>query len=485
MSSRYVVGIDLGTTNSAVAYVDTEAAEPRIESMAIAQLVEAGEVAERPTLPSFLYLAGEHDVRPGDLALPWRDDQDFAVGELAREQGARVSGRLVSSAKSWLCHGGVDRQADILPWGAPEDVRKISPVEASSRFLQHLRAAWQTRFPDDPLDDQDVVLTVPASFDEVARELTIEAAARAELHHARLLEEPQAAFYAWLEAHPDSWRDRLAGHRLALVVDVGGGTSDFSLIRVAEEDGAIALQRLAVGDHILLGGDNVDVALARTLEERFGEKLDSQRWHALTSLCRAAKERLLGDEAPEEETIRIGGRGRSLVGGTLSGTLTREEVQKLVIDGFFPLVEANGATASRAARRAAGVGTSLRGRGRAHPTSGGVLAPPRRRPDPRQRRNARHTGRGAVQRRRPEAAGDPGAAGATARATGPAATPPRYSTAAASTSRCRAARRTTDWCGADSAFASAAAARAPSTSVSPARTPPRRRTRAVDTACSA
>ncbi len=339
MASRFIVGIDLGTTNSAVAYVDTEADTPRIESMPVAQLVDAGEVAERPTLPSFLYLAGAHDVRPGELALPWRDDQNFATGEFAREQGARVSGRLVSSAKSWLCHGGVDRQANILPWGAPDDVEKISPVEASSRFLQHLRAAWQTKFPRHLLDDQDVILTVPASFDEVARELTIEAAASADLHHARLLEEPQAAFYAWLEANPESWREALAGHRLALVVDVGGGTSDFSLIRVAEEDGAVALQRLAVGDHILLGGDNVDVALARRLEERFGEKLDSQRWHSLTNLCRAAKESLLGDDPGERETIRIGGRGRSLVGGTLSGELTREEVRELVIEGFFPLVE--------------------------------------------------------------------------------------------------------------------------------------------------
>ncbi len=341
MTSRFIVGVDLGTTNSAVAYVDTEATDPRIQSLAIPQLVDVGDVDERPTLPSFVYLAGEHDVRPGDLALPWATDQNFAVGEFAREQGARVSGRLVSSAKSWLCHGGVDRQADILPWGAPDDVVKISPVEASSRVLQHLRAGWQAAFPDHPLDDQDVVLTVPASFDEVARELTIEAAARADLHHARLIEEPQAAFYAWLETHPDSWQQALAGHRLALVVDVGGGTSDFSLIRVAEENGAVALQRLAVGDHILLGGDNVDVALARTVEERFGEKLDSQRWHALTNLCRAAKEKLLGDDPPVEETIRIGGRGRSLVGGTLNATLTRDEVRDLVIDGFFPLVDAD------------------------------------------------------------------------------------------------------------------------------------------------
>ena len=350
MTSRYIVGIDLGTTNSAIGFVDTEAAAPRIESLEIPQLVTAGKVGERPTLPSFVYLAGTHDVRPGDLDLPWTGDQDFAVGEFAREQGARVSGRMVSSAKSWLCHGGVDRTANILPWAAPDDVTQISPIEASSRFLIHLRAAWQQHFPAHPLGDQDVVLTIPASFDEVARELTIEAAARANLHHARLLEEPQAAFYAWLESNAGSWGRLLEDRRLALVVDVGGGTSDFSLIRIQanrdekrtrtdEEHGSVGLQRLAVGDHILLGGDNIDVAIARMLEQRFGEKLDSQRWHALTSLCRSAKEQLLGNSPPDELPIRLGGRGRSLVGGTLSATLTRCEVEQLVIDGFFPLVD--------------------------------------------------------------------------------------------------------------------------------------------------
>ncbi len=339
MPSRYVVGIDLGTTNSAIAFADTKSDDARIESMPIAQLVAPGETAERPTLPSFVYLGGEHDVRPGELDLPWASERDFAVGEHAREHGARVSGRLVSSAKSWLCHGGVDRQADILPWGAPDDVTRISPVEASARFLKHLRDAWQQRFPSHPLAEQDVVLTVPASFDEVARELTIEAAADAGLEHARLLEEPQAAFYSWLEKHHDSWTDAIAGKRLALVVDVGGGTSDFSLIRIGDEGGSVSLQRLAVGDHILLGGDNIDVALARVLEERFGEKLDTQRWHALTNLCRGAKERLLADDAPVDTPVRIGGRGRSLVGGTLSATLQRDEVESLVLDGFFPLVD--------------------------------------------------------------------------------------------------------------------------------------------------
>jgi hypothetical protein len=248
---------------------------------------------------------------------------------------------LVTSAKSWLCHGGVDREAAILPWSAPEDVVKLSPVEASARYVQHVREVWAQRFPDAPLEAQDVVLTVPASFDEVARELTVAAAARAGLTRAVLLEEPQAAFYAWLDAHPAAWQERLRDVQLALVIDVGGGTTDFSLIRIGHDGGQIELERVAVGDHILLGGDNIDVALARLLEPRLGEKLDSQRWHALTNLCRAAKETLLGPAAPPEVPIRLPGRGRSVVGGTLSAALTRAEVESLVLDGFFPLAAAD------------------------------------------------------------------------------------------------------------------------------------------------
>jgi molecular chaperone DnaK (HSP70) len=339
--SRYIVGIDLGTTNSAAAYVDTATADRRIASFPIAQLVGEGTMAERSTLPSFLYVGGEHDVAPGALALPWDAQRGYAVGEMARAQGARVPGRLVTSAKSWLCHGGVDREAAILPWSAPEDVAKLSPVEASARYLQHVREAWAARFPDAPLEAQDVILTVPASFAEVARELTVAAAARAGLARVVLLEEPQAAFYAWIDAHAAAWEARLADVRLALVVDVGGGTTDFSLIGIDRDGAHLGLERLAVGDHILLGGDNIDVALARLLEPRLGEKLDSQRWHALTNLCRAAKETLLGADPPAEVPIRLAGRGRTVIGGTLSTTLTRAEVEQLVLDGFFPLTPAD------------------------------------------------------------------------------------------------------------------------------------------------
>ena len=338
---RFVVGVDLGTTNSAAAYVSLQDDERRVHSLPIAQLVREGTLADRPALPSFLYLAGKHELGPGALALPWDTDRDYAVGEFAREQGARVPGHLVSSAKSWLCHGGVDREAAILPWGGADDVAKISPVDASARYLQHLREAWALRFPEDPLERQDVVLTVPASFDEVARELTVAAAQRAGIERLVLLEEPQAAFYAWVHHHERSWEEDLGDARLAVVVDVGGGTTDFSLIGIRRSEGRLLLERHAVGDHILLGGDNVDVALARLVEPHLGTKLDGQRWHQLTNLCRAAKETLLGPEAPDEAEIRLVGRGGAVVGGTVRATLSQRDVRDLVLDGFFRRAEAD------------------------------------------------------------------------------------------------------------------------------------------------
>lgn len=338
---RFIVGIDLGTTNSAVAYVELADPGRTVHSLPIMQLVREATTGERPSLPSFLYIAGKHELGPGALHLPWDQSRDYAVGEFAREQGARVPGHLVSSAKSWLCHGGVDREAPILPWGAADDVTRVSPVEASARYLQHIREAWTVRHPAAPLERQDVVLTVPASFDEVARELSVAAARRAGLERVVLLEEPQAAFYAWIQNHEEGWQDELGGARLAVVVDVGGGTTDFSLIGVRSIEGRLLLERHAVGDHILLGGDNIDVALARLLEPRLAAKLDSQRWHQLTSLCRTAKETLLNDAAPEEVTVRLVGRGGAVVGGTVSATLRAREVRELVVDGFFPQVEAD------------------------------------------------------------------------------------------------------------------------------------------------
>ena len=347
---RYCIGIDLGTTNCAVAFADT-AGGNSIEVFSVPQLVAEGALAVQTTLPSFLYLAGPHDVAPDALGLPWDAHRDYAVGVFARVQGTRVPGRLVSSAKSWLCHGGVDRTAAILPWGAPPEVKKLSPVDASGRYLMHIREAWNDAHPDAPLEAQDIVLTVPASFDEVARELTVSAAEAAGLPRLWLLEEPQAAVYAWLAQHEADWRQRLSDVQLLLVVDIGGGTTDFSLIAARHGSSGLALERLAVGDHLLLGGDNIDIALARLLEPQFGERLDSQRWHTLTNLCRAAKETLLGDAAPEGVPIRVVGRGRSVVGGVLSADLSRPAVEGAVVDGFFPFVDADAAP-----RRSAPVG---------------------------------------------------------------------------------------------------------------------------------
>jgi molecular chaperone DnaK (HSP70) len=337
--ARYLVGIDLGTTNTACAYVDTESGRA-IRVFDIPQLVAPGEVQPRSTLPSFVYLTAGPELPPGSLDLPWASGRDYCVGVLAREQGARVPGRLVSSAKSWLCHGGVDRTAAILPWGAAGDVPSISPVEASARVLRHVREAWDASFPA-PLAEQDVVLTVPASFDEVARELTLAAARDAGLPDVVLLEEPQAAFYAWLVGHESDWRARLVGHPLVLVVDVGGGTTDLSLIAARASRGELALERVAVGDHLLLGGDNIDMAVARAVEARLvpGGQLDTQRFHGLVAQCRATKERLLADLTIPEARVTVPGRGGAVVAGTLAATVPRGEVESIVLDRFFPAVE--------------------------------------------------------------------------------------------------------------------------------------------------
>src|SRR5438874_9698686 len=338
---RFVVGVDLGTTNTACAWIDTRAGRT-IRIFDVTQVLAPGETAPRPTLPSFVYLAGPHDLPPQSLDLPWAAGRDFCVGLLAREQGGRVPGRLVASAKSWLCHGGVDRTAAILPWGAAEGVPRISPVDASARILRHLREAWDASFPE-PLAAQDVVLTVPASFDEVARELTLAAARDAGFPDVVLLEEPQAAFYAWLVRHEADWRARVAAHPLVLVVDVGGGTTDLSLIAARASRGELGLERVAVGEHLLLGGDNIDLALARALEARLlpGDgQLDTQRFHGLVGQCRGAKERLLGDPTLAEVRLAVPGRGGAVIGGALAASLARAEVEATVLDRFFPRVEA-------------------------------------------------------------------------------------------------------------------------------------------------
>ncbi|MFP3869376.1 MAG: Hsp70 family protein [Syntrophobacteria bacterium] len=349
VSYRYVVGIDLGTTNSAVAYADLTAGERqgrRIHFLNIPQLTAPGEVGNRSILPSFLYLPGPYELPPGSTALPWDSERYWAVGEFAREQGALVPGRLVASAKSWLCHGGVDRTAAILPWAAVSDVEKISPVEASSRYLQHIREAWNHVVAGGReghlLEEQLIILTVPASFDEVARELTVRAAQTAGLPRVVLVEEPLAAFYSWLYRHQQDWQSRMQPGQLILVCDVGGGTTDFTVIAVKEGERGLRFDRLAVGDHLMLGGDNMDLTLARELETRLLGKpgqLDSRRWHQLCHQCRKAKELVLGSpgEHPSAD-IAVAGSGGKLIAGTLKGTLTLALVEELILEGFFPFV---------------------------------------------------------------------------------------------------------------------------------------------------
>ncbi len=345
--SRYIVGIDLGTTNCAVAYVDTRGRErpsADVRPFPVEQLVAAGESTPRPMLPSFLYLPGEHDLPPGAADLPWTTGADRIVGEFARVQGARVPSRLVASAKSWLGHGGVDREAAILPWGAPGEVRRISPVDASADFLKHIAASWDHRFGrDDPaarLALQEVVLTVPASFDEAARELTVEAAKRAGLAQLTLLEEPQAAFYCWIVTHQEAWQREVRSGEWILVCDIGGGTTDFSLITVVETPTGPGFRRVAVGDHLLLGGDNIDLALAHHVEAKLGgPRLDAEQWSALRFACRAAKEKLLSEGDPNDRwSVTIAGRGSKLIGGSLQAELTRAEVAQVALEGFFPRV---------------------------------------------------------------------------------------------------------------------------------------------------
>ena len=345
--AQYVIGIDLGTTNSALAYAQIIAGADRfapanVALLPVEQLTNPGEVREEDLLPSFLYLPGPGDFPAGSLALPWDEARDFVVGRLALKRGSENVGRLVSSAKSWLSHSAVDRTSPLLPFRAPEGVEKISPVEASRRYLEHLREAWDAKMPDAPFAEQQLLVTVPASFDAVARELTLDAARQAGYQNITLLEEPQAAFYAWLERHSD-WRERVQVGDLILVVDIGGGTTDFTLIAVTDQGGELALTRVAVGEHILLGGDNVDLALAGVVAARLADKgtrsIDSRQHQALWANCRTAKEKLLAPGATvQEQPVTILGKGSGLVGGTIKATLLASDIETVLVGGFLPAV---------------------------------------------------------------------------------------------------------------------------------------------------
>ncbi|MHA2939045.1 Hsp70 family protein [Vibrio sp. RC27] len=346
-SPRYLVGIDLGTTNSVVAYCENtkELKNSPVEIFQIDQLVGPGEVVRRPLLPSFRYHPAKGQILESDLQLPWEAsvvEGDFPlaiIGEWARNLGAQVEGRQVSSAKSWLSHQAVDRKEAILPWAANEDTEKVSPLIASASYLNHIRLAWNFHHPSFPLEQQEVVVTVPASFDESARKLTLEAAELAGLSQILLLEEPQAVFYDWYARYQDVAEEKLKDVPLVLVCDVGGGTTDLSLISAQHDENGLSLNRIGVGEHLMLGGDNIDLALAHITEQRLNgaQKLSAARLSKLIQQTRHAKESLLIEDAAESAKITLLGSGSKLLGGTKSVALSKEEVQNIAIDGFFPV----------------------------------------------------------------------------------------------------------------------------------------------------
>jgi hypothetical protein len=350
---RFSVGIDLGTTHCVLSYADitdSDDGEFSQQVMAIPQLTSPGVVEDSFQLPSFLYQAHEAELAEGSTSLPWNVKPDYLVGEIARNLGSKTPIRLVSSAKSWLCHAGVDCKSPILPADAPEEVERVSPFQATTAYLQHIRDAWQSLHPDAPLAEQDLVITVPASFDPAARELTVESARAVGLGQAILLEEPQAALYSWIEKSQGDWRKQATCGDIILVIDVGGGTTDLSLIAVTEKDGNLELTRVAVGDHILLGGDNMDLALAYTVKaklEQDGKWLEPWQLQALTHSCRDAKEKIFNTPTIDNIPLVVASRGSSLLSGNLRTELTREEVNRVLVEGFLPKVAVSERPVSR------------------------------------------------------------------------------------------------------------------------------------------
>jgi len=340
MTAKYVVGIDLGTTNSVIAYAELGSDQSDVRLLEIPQLVAPNTLETQTSLPSFLYLATESESQGGGLDVPWQENRNFAVGQMARRQSADVPDRTVGAAKSWLSHHKIDRRQPILPWNSPADIEKVSPVVASRRYLEHLVATWHAEFPEAPIDQQTVALTVPASFDESARELTREAALAAGLSSELiLLEEPQAAVYAWLDQAGDGWRKNLKLGDTLLVCDVGGGTTDLTLVDVEEIDGELQLRRRAVGNHLLVGGDNMDLTLAYHVSQLFeekGVKLDPWQSISLWHSCRNAKEELLKEAAGKTHTITVTKKGSKLIGGTVSLEIDHETIAKMLLEGFFP-----------------------------------------------------------------------------------------------------------------------------------------------------
>jgi hypothetical protein len=343
-NSRFSIGIDLGTTNCAIAYIDSQKEDGTAEVLNLPQIVQPGVYEDRKLLPSFLYLPQKGEFQNGAFKLPWGEEQPFIVGEFAKSHGALVPTHLVSSAKSWLCHTAVNRRDKILPWKANDESNKVSPLQASTLYLKHLVNSWNAQFEtidsELKLEKQEVVLTVPASFDADARDFTMEAAKDAGFKKISLLEEPQAAFYSWLEANKDTWREQVQEGDVILVIDVGGGTSDFTLIAVESDQGNLFLNRLAVGEHILLGGDNMDLALAYELSRQLAAKnikLDLAQMVALSHACRTAKEKLLADKDLRSWPMTILGRGSKMISGTIKCELEISILEKVLLEGFFPI----------------------------------------------------------------------------------------------------------------------------------------------------
>lgn len=341
-SAKYILGIDLGTTHSVLSYTEKHLEDASVEIMPIPQLTAPGQVESLNQLGSFIYQASEHEMGEGSRNLPWTTTPEALVGAVARKLGSKTPLRLVASAKSWLCHSTVNRREAFLPAGSPEEIAKVSPLRATELYIQHLKNAWDHANPEHPLTSQDVTITVPASFDPAARDLTAEAARNLGIEHLTLLEEPQAALYNWIEKTGDDWRNQLNVGDVVLVVDVGGGTTDLSLVAVTEEEGNLTLDRVAVGEHILLGGDNMDLALAYRLKMKLAQEgKDLQPWQiqAITHACRDAKEALLKDQELESVPIVVPSRGSKLLGSTLKTELTKQEVKETLVDGFFPVVD--------------------------------------------------------------------------------------------------------------------------------------------------
>lgn len=341
-SNRYIIGIDLGTTNCTMAYAQASAENPDIVQFKIPQVVGAGTQDELYALPSFIYFPLPEELKAKLAGIQWDPQRGYCVGAYARDRGAEIASRLIASAKSWLCHAGIDRKAPMMPMDSEDLEEKMSPLQACATLLSHLKEAWEEKMAGHPFDQQQVLVTVPASFDPSARQLVLEAAKMAGFPEIVLLEEPQAAFYSWLQRHEQTWRKQLKVGDCVLVVDIGGGTTDFSLIAVEEEQGDLTLKRIAVGSHLLLGGDNIDLSLAylaRNKLEEEGHTLDDFQFQSLVHACRKAKEALLADKPPKSFDITIMGRGSRLIGNSLTTSITKAEAEKVIVEGFIPMVE--------------------------------------------------------------------------------------------------------------------------------------------------